>query len=523
MLRPVYRCILRLHPPGFRKRFEDEILSIFDTTATRPDQLRLLVDGFLSLTRQWMLRSEFWHGAPLRSAQTAPDGIPSFYSFDSFRPRTTAVIHGSVLTLTLFLATCYGIRYSWIHVLHVRIPEAQFPRSEWLPETRSWSSQSSVSSRQASESTAPLSPLSRAPLPLAQVPQRNEIADTARVRQPYREAPYKREQSLSTNKVPGLPAATNAPSPTVEILSESALDAGHRHLVINGAIKHLRQYYVDPAVAGKMAAALRKHEQNGDDDHVSDGENFAGLLTQQMVEVSRDRHLAVVYSQIAIPEQEVGPPAELIARYRTDMERTNCTFETVKVLPNNIGYLKLNSFPDLSICGTNAIAAMTSLNETDAIIFDLRDNHGGVPSMVAFMASYLFEHPTHLDDMYNRAQHSSLQSWTLSPVFGNKLADKPAYVLISHSTFSAAEEFSYDMKMLKRATLVGETTAGGAHMTRPRRIDGHFTIRVPDTTPINPISKTNWEGTGVTPDINVRAADALTVAEKLAVTELQRK
>ena len=198
------------------------------------------------------------------------------------------------------------------------------------------------------------------------------------------------------------------------------------------------------------------------------------------------------------------------------MERTNCTFEKVEVLPNNIGYVKLNAFPDLSICQSTAAAAMTSLNETDAVIFDLRENRGGVPAMVAFMASYLFEHPTRLDDFYNRAEHSTLQSWTLSPVVGNKLADKPAYVLISHSTFSGAEEFSYDLKMLKRATLVGETTAGGAHMTRPRRIDGHFAIRVPDTTPINPISKTNWEGTGVTPDVKVRAADALSVAKKLA-------
>src|SRR5215469_12431999 len=105
MLRPFYRCVLRLHPPGFRKRFQDEIVSIFDSAATSRDRIRLLVDGLLSLARQWMLRSQFWQGAPLKSAQPAPDGIPCFYSFDTFRPRTAAVIHGSVLTVTLFLAT----------------------------------------------------------------------------------------------------------------------------------------------------------------------------------------------------------------------------------------------------------------------------------------------------------------------------------------------------------------------------------------------------------------------------------
>ncbi len=98
------------------------------------------------------------------------------------------------------------------------------------------------------------------------------------------------------------------------------------------------------------------------------------------------------------------------------MERTNCTFEKVAILRQNIGYVKFNSFPDPTICQSTAAAAMASLNQADAIIFDLRDNRGGSPSMVALMASYLFEHPTHLDDLYNRSGDSTLQSWTLSPV-----------------------------------------------------------------------------------------------------------
>ena len=159
---------------------------------------------------------------------------------------------------------------------------------------------------------------------------------------------------------------------------------------------------------------------------------------------------------------------------------------------------------------------MTSLNQADAIIFDLRDNHGGSPETVAFVASYLFDHPTHLEDLYNRSTNSTLQSWTLSPVEGNQLANKPAFVLTSAETFSGGEEFAYDLKMLKRATVVGETTAGAAHMARQWRIDAHFGIRVPDTLPINPVSKTNWEGTGVTPDVRVNVADALATAEQLA-------
>jgi C-terminal processing protease CtpA/Prc len=94
-------------------------------------------------------------------------------------------------------------------------------------------------------------------------------------------------------------------------------------------------------------------------------------------------------------------------------------------------------------------------------------------------------------------------------------------VLISHSTFSAAEGFSYDLKMLKRATLVGEATSGRGHMGMAHRIDDHFTIRIPAVRVTNPISGTNWEGTGVEPDVKARSADALATAEKLAERKLQ--
>jgi C-terminal processing protease CtpA/Prc len=153
----------------------------------------------------------------------------------------------------------------------------------------------------------------------------------------------------------------------------------------------------------------------------------------------------------------------------------------------------------------------------------LRDNPGGYANMVALIATYLFDHPTHLNDFYNRSEDSTEQSWTDPPVPGNRLADKPAFVLTSVSTFSAAEGFSYDLKMLKRATLVGETTSGRGHMGMGHRIDDHFTIRVPGIRVVNPISKTNWEGTGVEPDVKVNAADALKTAEKLAERRLPKK
>jgi len=166
---------------------------------------------------------------------------------------------------------------------------------------------------------------------------------------------------------------------------------------------------------------------------------------------------------------------------------------------------------------------MIPVQNADAIIFDLRENHGGSPEMVALIATYLFDRPTHLNDIYNRAENATEEFWTRSPIPRNKLADKPAYVLTSRSTFSGAEEFCYDLKMLKRATLVGETTGGGAHLTSAHRIDHHFMFLVPSGRPINPVSKTDWEGTGVEPDVQVSAMYALETAEKLARSKLHKQ
>ncbi|HTS38522.1 MAG TPA: hypothetical protein VMH04_22800 [Candidatus Solibacter sp.] len=123
MLRLLYRTQLALHPPAFRKRFADEMLSIFDRPGEWSAKLQLLADGFLSLVRQWALRPEFWyeHSSAIPT-QPASDGIPSFFVLDSFRPRPSALIHGLVVSMAVFCLTCFAIRYSSIHILHLHIP-----------------------------------------------------------------------------------------------------------------------------------------------------------------------------------------------------------------------------------------------------------------------------------------------------------------------------------------------------------------------------------------------------------------
>ena len=290
------------------------------------------------------------------------------------------------------------------------------------------------------------------------------------------------------------------------------LDATSRHRIIASAIASIKQHHIDPVEAQKAANALLAHERQGDDDSATSTDEFIRLATTQMREATGDHQLELLYSPRAIPERSPGPPPAPSAAYREEALRVNCAFEQVKILPHNIGYLKLNAFPDTSVCQGTATAAMAKLNDADALIFDLRDNRGGFPSMVSLIAAYLFDHPEY---MYCPLENTTAESWTHSPVPGNKLANKPVYVLTSPRTISAAEQFTYDLKMLKRATLVGETTAGANHAANLHAIGDNFYVATVEVRAINPYSKYNWNDTGIEPDFKVRASDALEAALRL--------
>ena len=302
------------------------------------------------------------------------------------------------------------------------------------------------------------------------------------------------------------------------------IDAATRARVISGTIAKLDEFYVFPEISKKMGDAVRARQKRGEYDSVTDGDAFAKLLTDNFREVSHDKHLRVDFSPATMPERPEGPPdADAIAQYRKEMERMNCGFDKMEILSGNVGYLKFDMFADPEVCGPTAVAAMSFLANVDAIIFDLRENGGGDPKMVALVSTYLFSKPTHLNDLWERKTDTIQQYWTLAYVPGKRLDDKPAYVLTSKRTFSGAEEFSYNLKNLKRATIIGETSGGGAHPVSGHRIDDHFMIGVPFAKAINPISKTNWEGTGVEPDVKVPAADALATARKLAMEKLESR
>jgi C-terminal processing protease CtpA/Prc len=265
-----------------------------------------------------------------------------------------------------------------------------------------------------------------------------------------------------------------------------------------------------------------ERQQRKEYDGISSAKEFAKTLTDHLQEVSHDKHLRVFYSYEALPDmKESKPSPEEQEKQRRFGQFINFGFEKVERLSGNVGYLDFRGFIPPEDGGDTAAAAMNFLANTSALIIDLRQNGGGHPAMVAFISSYLFDaEPVHLNDIYWRPDNSTHQWWTLPHVPGKRYGNKPVFVLTSHETFSAAEEFAYNLKNLKRATLVGETTGGGAHPGGAHRVSEHFMTGVPSGRAINPISGTNWEGTGVKPDMEVPKELALKTAHRVALQKV---
>jgi retinol-binding protein 3 len=320
--------------------------------------------------------------------------------------------------------------------------------------------------------------------------------------------------------VAALVLAASAASAQMPEQPDLTLDAATRTKVIDGILKRLNDSYVFPEVAKKMETSIRERVANKEYDQITSSKEFAMKLTDDLQAVSKDKHLRVRYSHNAIPER--GPRREPTAEEREQEKRElawmNHGFSKVERLPGNIGYLEFLNFMDADLGADTVAAAMNFINGTDALIIDMRNNGGGSPAMVALVCSYLFgPEPVHLNDLYWREGNRTEEFWTKKEVAGKRYLNKDVYVLTSKRTFSGAEEFTYNLKNLKRATIIGETTGGGAHPGGGFRITEHFGMFVPTGRAISPITKTNWEGTGVTPDVVVPADQALLTAQVMAL------
>lgn len=293
--------------------------------------------------------------------------------------------------------------------------------------------------------------------------------------------------------------------------------------VVEKVITEVKENYIFPEKAQLVSELLSNNLNQGLYNHIIDGEEFAKTITENMQEVTHDKHLRLRYSIKENSEDREISAKEIQEELRRKSVANNYGFYRVERLDGNIGYIDLRMFEDPSIAGETAISAMNILSNTEALIFDLRKNGGGSPQMIALLTTYLFAEPTHLNNFYYRPENSMDQTWTLPYVPGKRYLDKPVYVLTSHYTFSAGEEFTYDLKNLKRATIVGEVTGGGAHPGGFQQITKNFRMFIPNGRAINPITNTNWEGTGVEPDINVSEEEALNTAYKEALAYIENK
>ncbi|MFL6203125.1 MAG: S41 family peptidase [Thermoanaerobaculia bacterium] len=314
-----------------------------------------------------------------------------------------------------------------------------------------------------------------------------------------------------------VPALAAPPAPP-------AITAQDRAAIIDDISAALNEIYVFPETAKKMEEHVRRQLASGAYDRLGTMDAFAQQLTEDLRSVSHDLHLHVDWNPDP-PGGDSGPTPEQQARFEEQLRRDNYCFRKVERLAGNVGYLKLDCFAQADLGGSTAIAAMGFLSGSDALIFDLRDNGGGSPSMIQLLTSYLLAgEPTHLNSFYIRKGDRTEQFWTNAWVPGTRMPDVPVFVLTSGRTFSAAEEFTYNLKNLKRATLVGETTGGGAHPVDFHRIKGYpLGMSLPFGRAINPISGTNWEGTGVEPDVKVPAPEALEVAHTRALAAVAEK
>jgi len=292
---------------------------------------------------------------------------------------------------------------------------------------------------------------------------------------------------------------------------------------INELTKEMKAVYFFTDLAPKVEQDLNARNAAGEYDSITTGQDFAKKLTEDMGAICHDAHLRVRFSENVLPERKNNevPSEEEIKKEKHWGELMNGGFHKVERLDGNIGYIQQEGFIDREQFEKPAQAAMAFLANTDALILDLRGNHGGDPASVQYLCSFLFDKKTHLNDIEMRGQGTT-QFWTVK-VPTNNFFNKPVYVLTSKSTGSGAEECAYDIQSLHRGTIVGESTWGGANPGQMVRLNDHFGVFIPQGRAMNPYTHTNWEGKGVQPDVAVPADQALKVAQLAIVKDLLAK
>lgn len=305
--------------------------------------------------------------------------------------------------------------------------------------------------------------------------------------------------------------------------TDIVLDEDARDTVIDNLFSQINRIYPYPEVAKQMEDSIRSHQATHDYAKVTSGIEFAKTLTDQMREVCKDFHLEVQCYPNGIPYDSEKPPvAEDVAKFRETGRRLNYQFKKVEQLDGGVGFLQIDGFYPAEWIGETAANAMSFLANSDAIILDLRKNGGGATGG-NLICSYFLSEETHLRDFHNRSENTTRQIWSYPVAGAEKFAGKNLYILTSGRTFSAPEALAYDLQALKRATIVGERTGGASGPTTIFKVTDTFSASIPFCRSVNMVTKTDFGGTGVIPDVAVPADQALLTAHLLALNKSIKK
>lgn len=308
-------------------------------------------------------------------------------------------------------------------------------------------------------------------------------------------------------------AAPSAPSGAQEPVG-TLLDATARQAILRAIVSALSAGYIYPEKVAAVESSLNARQANHAYDAIQSRTTFAQVLTRDIFQVLHDRHVnvGVSCSVSAEPARAEPPPLDPAIHPRV--------FGETKRLAGDVAYVEVRSFgAPAELARAEIQKVMSAIADANALLLDIRSNPGGNPETLALLSSYLFDEArVHLNSLVWRGATTTQDFFTdprvKGPKFGSK---KPVYVLAGGGTFSAAEEFAYNLQSLKRAQIVGEATGGGAHPGGSAPLPYGLSLRVPSGRAINPVTKTNWEQTGVRPDVPVAADQALEAAHKLAL------
>lgn len=299
------------------------------------------------------------------------------------------------------------------------------------------------------------------------------------------------------------------------------LNVQQKNSIIDTLCKKVEQYYIYPEVADSIVSYLKKQQKNDAYINICDAGLFASEITKDLRKAGKDQHLRLEYSESVLAEQ--GDDAYVMSEEeQREIEQyvvhENYGIAKIEVLKGNIGFIDFNWICGADYAGEKYASMMDYLSHTDALIIDLRKCRGAMGrDAINYLASYFFDESIHLNDLIWRKNNFTEQKWTYAYVPGKRYIEKPVYVLTSARTFSGGEGFCYHLQALKRITVIGEQTRGGANPGGSVRISDHFSSFIPFGRTYNPITKTSWEGIGVVPDSLVKANRALFEAHKIAL------